>query len=220
MTPDGLVSSFPIPDSGEDPRGIALGPDGNVWYAEFDDGYIGRVTPKGVITRFEIPDYQSVPWDIKAGPGGLLYVSESGADRIGRFDPRTKRFLPSLAVPTQGATPWGLLYAPDRHIWFTERRGNNIAEILRGGRIREFAIAQPGSYPEALTAGSDGNLWFTEGLTGDLGRIDPATGKFGPIVVLPNGSIPNGIATGPNKNIWFTVDSYANPSQIGELVIH
>ncbi|HZV76672.1 MAG TPA: hypothetical protein VFF63_02795 [Candidatus Babeliales bacterium] len=220
MTPQGAVTSFPINAYDPDPRGITLGPDGNVWYAEFDDGYIGRVTPQGVITRFALPDYQSVPWDVKTGPDGVLYVSESGADRIARFDVSTLQFETSLDVPTQGATPWGILYAPDKHIWFTERRGNNIAEILSSGTIREFAIAQHECYPEALAAGPDGELWFTESLTADLGRINPATGKFGSVVALPSGSIPNGIALGFNKSLFFTVDNYDEPSQIGEATLH
>jgi streptogramin lyase len=220
MTPQGVVASFPIDAYDPNPRGITLGPDGNIWYTEFYDGYIGRVTPQGVITRFPIPDYQSEPWDVKAGPDGYLYVSESGADKIARFDPRTEQFKSPVDVPTLSATPWGILYAPDKHIWFTERRGNKIAEIVSGAQVREFAIAQQGSYPEAPAAGRDGDLWFTESITGDLGHINPATGKFGPIVVLPSGDIPNGIASGANKSIFFTVDNYTGPSQIGELVLH
>jgi streptogramin lyase len=225
MTPQGSVAIFPIPGSpNASPRGITPGPDGNVWYTEFYDGYIGRVTPHGAITRFALSDgYDSEPWDIRAGPHGYLYVSESGSDRIARFDPKTRQFKSSLAVQTPDATPWGLLYAPDKRIWFTERRGNKIAEILPNATIREFPIPQYNSYPEALTAGSDGKLWFTESTTsdstGNLEDIDPATGKFGQLIVLPTGDLPNGIAAGPNKNVWFTVDSYTNPSQIGEAVI-
>ena len=224
MTPAGKVAIFPIPGSpNASPRGIASGPDGNVWYAEFYDNYIGRVTPKGVITRFALPDYQSSPWDIRAGPHGYMYVSESSADKIARFDPKTLTFKASLAVPTQNATPWGLLYAPDKRIWFVERNGNKISEILPDDTIREFAIPQYNSYPQVLAAGSDGKLWFTElttsDSTGNLERIDPATGKFGRLIVLPSGDLPSGISTGANKNIWFTVDSYTNPSQIGEAVI-
>lgn len=225
MTPQGEVTIFTIPGSpNASPRNIASGSDGNLWYTEFYDGYIGRVTPQGVITRFSLPDYGSSPWDIKAGPDGYMYVSESGANKIARFDPKTQQFKSSLAVETQDATPWGLLYAPDKRIWFTERNGNKIAEILPNATIREFAIPQYNSYPEALTAGSDGKLWFTElttsDKTGNLERINPATGKFGRLIVLPTGDLPDGIASGPNKNVWFTVDSYANPSQIGEAVIH
>ncbi len=219
LTPQGAVTNFPIPGSpNASPRGITVGSDGNLWYVEFYDGYIGRVTPQGQITRFAIPDAQSGPWDIKTGSNGYLYFSESQADRIGIFDPATLQFKSSLPVPTPNATPWGLLVAPNGQIWFTERNGNKIATILPS-QIKEFSIAQQGSYPEALAATADGNLWFTEGLTGDLGRIRPATDKFGAIVGLPSGSIPNGIVTAPNGNVWFTISAYHNPSEIGEVVL-
>lgn len=220
MTPDGTTKLFQLPLSqNESPRGITLGPDGNVWFTELYDGYIGRITPQGKITRFLTPEYQSGPWDIKTGPNGLLYVSESNVNRIAIFDPRALQFRPSLLVKTFDATPWGLLYAPDKHIWFTERRGNKIGEIVNG-TIRDFGIKQNDSYPEALAAGSDGNLWFTEGNATYVGRIDPKTGKFGSALALPSGSIPNGIASGPNKNIWFCIDAYYQTNQIGEVVLH
>ncbi|MGA8574653.1 MAG: hypothetical protein WB609_03060 [Candidatus Cybelea sp.] len=219
MTPQGTVTAFSINADNPSPRGITRGPDGNVWYVEYYDGYLGRVTPKGAITRFAIPEYSSSPWAIVTGPDGDLWFTESSANRIGRFNPSTQTFDPSVAVPTQNATPWGIIVAPDKHVWFTERNGDKIAKVLSNGKIREFAIAQPGSYPETLAAGGDGNLWFSEMLAGNVGAIDPKTGKFGALISLPNNSIPIGIARGPNKNLWFCISSYTNPMQIGEIVL-
>ena len=173
-----------------------------------------------MITRFEIPVYSPQPWGITTGPDGDLWFTESEADSIGRFDPRSLKFQTSLSVPTPSGTPWGILLAPDKHIWFTERTGDKIAEVDRSKKIREFSIAQPASYPEALTPGSDGDIWFTESQAQDIGRIDPRTGKFDHVMTLPSGDIPNGIASGANKNVFFTIDSYHNPSQIGEVMLH
>jgi streptogramin lyase len=218
MTPTGTCTIFQIDGQDPDPRGITLGPDGNVWYTEYTDGYIGRVTPQGQITRFAVSGYLPAPWDITAGPDGDLWFTESFANEIGRFDPRSLRFKASLSVPTGESTPWGILFAPDKHIWFTERTGDKIAEV-DGKTIREHTIAQPGSYPEKLAAGSDGDLWFPESQAGDIGHIDPATGKFGHVIVLPSGDIPQGIASGFNRNVFFTIASYHNPSQIGEVML-
>jgi sugar lactone lactonase YvrE len=219
ITPSGLVTAFPIGNGNPSPRGITAGPDGNVWYVEYYTSYIGRVTPAGTITRFQIPDASSYPWDITTGSDGNLWFTESANNRIGRFDARTLRFKPSLAIPTALSTPWGIMSAPDKHIWFTERRGDQIAAVGKG-KIFEFPIQQPGSYPEEIAAGSDGDLWFTEGQAAGIGRIEPTTGKFDQVITLPRGSIPTGIASGPDKNIWFTIASYTNPSQIGEVVLH
>jgi streptogramin lyase len=218
MTPQGAFTLFPIGGQNPDPRNVTLGPDGNVWFTEFGDGYIGRITPSGTITRFQIPGYSPSPWDITTGPDGELWFTESLTNAIGRFDPRTLTFKSSLNVPTPESVPWGILMAPDKHIWFTERTGNKIAEVV-GSKIREFKIAQSASYPEALAPGSDGDLWFPESQAGDVGRIDPATGKFGRALTLPSGSIPEGVARGYNGNIFVTIAAYHNPNMIGEVVL-
>jgi streptogramin lyase len=68
-TVGGVATSFTIQGSNPSPRGIAVGPDGNLWFTEYYDGYIGRITPNGVITRFSVSPNSS-PWDIIAGPDG------------------------------------------------------------------------------------------------------------------------------------------------------
>jgi sugar lactone lactonase YvrE len=219
MTPAGQVTAFQINGSNPSPRGITAGPDGNIWYVEFYDSFIGRVTPSGTITRFQIPGPSSFPWDITTGPDGDLWFTESADNAIGRFDPRTLQFKTSLSVPTPTSNPWGILLTPDKHIWFTERTGDKLAVVL-GSTIKEFRIAQSGSYPEKIAAGSDGNLWFTEMQAGRVGHFNPVTGKFGPVITLPKGSIPIGIASGPDKNLWFCIASYTSQSQIGKIVLH
>src|ERR1700686_2706188 len=46
------VTEFPIPN-GFLTKGITVGPDGNLWFAEYIS--IGRITPSGVITTFLTP---------------------------------------------------------------------------------------------------------------------------------------------------------------------
>jgi virginiamycin B lyase len=54
VTLAGAVDIIPIP-SGDTTSvdGLALGPDGNVWFAEFD--HIGKITPAGKITEYAYP---------------------------------------------------------------------------------------------------------------------------------------------------------------------
>src|SRR5207245_11432913 len=64
------------------PRGITVGPDGNIWFAEVS-GVIGRITSAGVITEFAsdlIRD--SGPFAITAGRDGNLWFTESKGNRI------------------------------------------------------------------------------------------------------------------------------------------
>src|SRR5262249_55150599 len=73
------------PTAGSFPRGIAAGPDGNLWFAEGAANQIGRITPDGVITEFPIPTASSVPIGITAGPDGALWFTEPGSNQIGRI---------------------------------------------------------------------------------------------------------------------------------------
>ena len=47
---DGVRIVFPIPTAAAGPTGKTTGPDGNLWFAEFNTSKIGRITPDGVIT--------------------------------------------------------------------------------------------------------------------------------------------------------------------------
>jgi len=219
MTTSGVVTTFPINAPDPSPRGIAPGPDGNVWFVEYYGNAIGRVTPSGVITQFTIPQPQSSPWWITTGKDGDLYFTESDNNVIGRFNPRTLKFGTPISVPGSFPTPWGIMKAPDGHLWFTERHAGDIAIVLHG-RVRSFHIADQTSYPDTLVSGPDGNLWFTENQAGAVGRFNPTTGKFLPVIRLPSGDIPTGITVGADGNIWFAVANYTQPNSIGEIVLH
>ena len=68
------------------PLEIAAGPDGNLWFTNFANGRIGRITPAGVITTFTDPDGMvDGPDGIAAGPDGNLWFTSSRNNRIGRI---------------------------------------------------------------------------------------------------------------------------------------
>jgi virginiamycin B lyase len=91
---DGTQAEFPIPGEIE-PQGIALGPDGNLWFTGVHGrysgehssspgiGYVGRMTPTGAISLFRTPIKSAEPGAIVAVPDGRLWFAESGPDRIG-----------------------------------------------------------------------------------------------------------------------------------------
>ena len=220
MTTNGVATAFPINGPNPSPRGITSGPDGNLWFVEYYGNAIGRVTPTGVITQFTIPQSESYPWWIATGKDGDLYFTESANNVIGRFNPRTLKFETPISVPGSFPTPWGIMKAPDGHLWFTERRAGDIAIVLHGHHVQSFHIADQTSYPDTLVSGPDGNLWFTENQASAVGRFNPMTGKFLPVIRLPSGDIPTGITVGADGNIWFAVANYSQPNSIGEIVLH
>ena len=56
------------------PAGIAAGPDGNLWFTNFDSASIGRITPGGLVTNYTGTGIIG-PEGIAAGPDGNLWFT-------------------------------------------------------------------------------------------------------------------------------------------------
>src|SRR5664279_1935753 len=109
------VIDFPVPVQYSGPQGITGGPDGNLWFTEYQANQIGRITPAGVITEFPIPTESSGPWGIVAGADGNLWFTERRGHNIGRITP--------TGVVTEFPGPTHLLNSiaagADGNLWFT-----------------------------------------------------------------------------------------------------
>jgi len=69
-------TEFLTPTAGVGPTSITTGPDGNLWFTEYEGDNIGRITPNGTITEFPIPTAGSQPFGITTGPDGNLWFTE------------------------------------------------------------------------------------------------------------------------------------------------
>jgi streptogramin lyase len=206
------VTEFPIPNGGFS-RGITAGPDGNLWFAEYDQ--IGRITPSGVITTFVTLSSAILNTGITAGPDGNLWFTESGLGIVGRITPSGVITVfpvndPSVWPPTH--VPTGIVAGPDGNLWFAEQEGR-IGRISTSGQITEFAVPSNDTSISGITAGSDGNLWFTESSKNKIGRVT-TSGVVTEFPIPTAGSNPLMIAAGADGNLWFTENATA---QIGRI---
>src|ERR1022692_376814 len=53
----------PVPTAFAWPAGIAAGPDGALWFAEFNKSKIGRITTAGDITEYAVPQRYRPRWN-------------------------------------------------------------------------------------------------------------------------------------------------------------
>ena len=82
MTPAGDLTEYDIADTDIGIFGIAAGPDGNVWFTEYNGNNISVITPDGQITRHPIPSRVAHPLGIATGAdGNLWFTEESRQDR-------------------------------------------------------------------------------------------------------------------------------------------
>jgi virginiamycin B lyase len=68
--------------------------------------------------------------------------------------------------------------------------------------LQEYPVPA-GSHPHDVAPASDGTVWYTAQATGELGRLDPTTGKTRHIK-LGQGSRPHGVIVGPDGAPWIT----------------
>ncbi len=68
--------------------------------------------------------------------------------------------------------------------------------------LQEFVVPS-GSQPHDVAPAPDGTVWYTAQGSGQLGRLDPSTGKTHNIA-LGQGSAPHGVIVGPDGAPWIT----------------
>ncbi len=85
------------------------------------------------------------------------------------------------------------------------------AELARtttaDGTGAEFAVEEydvpAGSHPHDVAPAPDGSVWYTAQPSGELGNLDPSSGKTRH-VPLGEGSAPHGVIVGPDGAPWIT----------------
>jgi virginiamycin B lyase len=113
--------NYPLTGPETEPRRIALGDDGMVWYTDIDRGYLSRLDPEtGAVTEYPSPSGPlSEPHGI-ATAGDIVWYVEAGAipNALVRFDSSTERFqswplsgygvVRDLAVTADGAIAFAM----------------------------------------------------------------------------------------------------------------
>jgi virginiamycin B lyase len=79
--------------------------------------------------------------------------------------------------------------------------------LARGSRpppveLREYRVFE-GAGPHDVAPAHDGTVWFTAQAAGELGGLDPRTGRIRR-VPLGDGSAPHGVIVGPDRAAWVT----------------
>jgi len=206
------VVEFDLKSSSASPKGIAKGPDGNVWFTELV-GNIGRITPSGTITEFSVPSGAGA-LAIVAGPDGNLWFTESQGSAttvsIGICTTNgtiTERVLPSVGEDS------AITVGPDGNLWFIEGGVTQpeLVQVTLAGVATEFPVPTENSNPQAIAAGWDGNMWFAE--VGKIGRMTTAGTK------AVEFSVDDGnyaLTKAPDGNVWFAGGTGSSP-KVGSI---
>ncbi|MGD9571793.1 MAG: hypothetical protein AB7V62_07925 [Thermoleophilia bacterium] len=142
--------------------GMALGPDGRLWYTRSglrdratgpyagtttDSAVVGRMDARGRAREWDLANRRISPSSITRGPDGAMWFAT--ADGLGRVT--TSGRVRLLRLPG-GRTADSIAFGPDRAIWFTDARLNRVSRItmreanaLGGAEIRATALRRRGT---------------------------------------------------------------------------
>ncbi len=205
--------------------GITVGPDKNIWFANYSRQSIGRITPDvGNIaaTVVEFPTSKR-PLDVVGVPGtsgGVVWFTEL-EDKIGEIVPAAPNAISESPLLTPFWPASWLCTTPNGDVWATDTY-NGIYQITPAPTfgtpptVTSYTVPSipvggllllPA--PTKITLGPDGNLWFTEEAADRIGRAlltNPNQINTFPIPPAPGlpAANPDGITTGPDGNLWFT----------------
>ncbi|KPJ62653.1 hypothetical protein AMK68_04655, partial [candidate division KD3-62 bacterium DG_56] len=159
-----------------EPGGLAVGPDGSVYIADYGHDRVRKVDPEGIITT--------------AASSGLCTVSGFPEGRAQRLWQKLRDWVLSAdgvpATDTCLARPTDVVLAPDGSLyiaeWYRVRKvdANGIITTVAGGGHPADGVGDDGPAVEAavspygLALGPDGSLYIAEGGVHRVRKVDPA----------------------------------------------
>ncbi len=224
------------------PRGLALGPDGSLYIADNGNHRVRRVGPDGIITTVAgtgASGYSGdggsatqaqlgYPTGIALGPDGSLYIADAGNNRVRRVGPdgiiTTVAGTGALghggdggpATQAQLGYPTGIALGPDGSLYIADRNNSRIRRVGPDGGITTVAGTGIVGY------GCDGGLATQAGLNhphgvalGPDGRLHIAdTGNRRICRVEPDGGVTIVAGTGTVGYDAATWASFGYPNGI------
>ena len=222
ITPDGVVTEFPLPTADAQARSITTGPDGNLWFTESAANNVAVADTTGnVLDEIDLTVAPACdggicsPFDIVVGSDGNLWVTLRHGDQIARITPAgvlTKFDVPSCA----DCSPYGITAGPDGNLWFTTNEDDLVRTIDTSGTFGPtFTPPTADSGPQTIVTGPDGNLWVLEGDALQVARLTPS-GVFTEFPLTAAAPGASWMAVGPDGNLWV---SFAAASVLSRMTL-
>ncbi|MGJ7905359.1 hypothetical protein ACOQFL_02630 [Actinopolyspora sp. H202] len=166
-------------------NGIAFGPDGLLYVAQFLTGRISAVdTESGEVEVVVPPDGPlRTPDDIAFGTDGTMYVTDVAPGRVWRRSPNGEFDLITDAM----VAPNGITCLGDRLFVNEMRSGGRLFELFPDGGS-PVLLTEGLAYGNAMRFGPDGWLYYPHMMTNEVLRIPPEGG--GPEHVVSGPPMP------------------------------
>ena len=185
-------------------NGLAVGPDGNVWFAE--TSHIAVITPTGVISEFSYPSGETSNYaaGVAAGPDGNVWFTEYFKKRVARINPTTHA-IKEFDVSASCTGPQGLAVGSDSKLYFS-CTSSLLAKMTTAGALTTIPnSAGIALSPNDVIKGPNNHIWVAGGSQGDiLAEYNEGTGSLTTHIAPFSTGIINTLAAGPDGNVWGT----------------
>ncbi len=168
------------------------------------------------IQEFSIPTLCTNPLGIVADYDGNVWFTETNTGKVAKFDPVMEEFTEydnPQWPPDARSMMWGIDYAPDGSVWFTDEVYDSIWRFstLDGSYDRLPYPSEGNALPQKLSV--EGSNIIVNDFTGNKITFLDANLSDGDINYLSvpsprNGSVTADFAVDANDNVWFTTWLY------------
>jgi sugar lactone lactonase YvrE len=199
------------------PNGIAIGPDGNLYAGNGDEGrvlefdgqsgdYLGDfVTP-------QTPGGLAGARGIAFGPDGNLYVDSGATNNVLAYDGKTGAFLRVAAQGNGVSGPVGLTFGPDGNLYVGAALSNAVYVFdANGNFLRTFNCGGSFSNATGVVFDPAGRLLVAQSVTNNVLSYDASTGACQGVAAAGGGlNVPIYMTVAPDGNLLvgsFNTDS-------------
>ncbi len=188
-----IVTEYNLPRKTIEPHDILRDAQGNVWYTDFGEMFIGKFDPKTLkLTEYPIktfkPDAPKGLLSIEFDYTGKIWFDTMYQGALGCLDPKTGDIAyyplpPKWNDDRVQLNFTGLHYEVDNKVWTKSVGTTDIFRVdLKTGQWDKFhptdqlpGVKNAGIYQ--VMSDSHNNLWMAEFTEGHLGKIDAKTGQ-------------------------------------------
>ncbi len=215
-----IITEYDMPDKLIEPHDVVLDHEGNVWYSDFGQMFIGEMDPKtGKVTQYPIPvvkpGYSLGTLDLEIDKDDNPWVGVMYQSAIARLDRKTGKFE-TWSTPKEWDSDAGQLghlavqgTPVDDKVWIKNSAGGHIYRLdLKSNAFEDVGVPKDprtgkriGTY--GIHADAANNLYLLDFSAGNIVKLDAKTKE--PTVYLtptPNSHPRRGRVDGQDR-LWF-----------------
>jgi virginiamycin B lyase len=215
-----IITEYDLPSPLIEPHDVMLDRQGNVWYSDFDEMYLGEMDPKtGKVTQYPIPETKkgfpvgtlNLEFDRNDNPWvGVMYQGS-----IARLDRKTGKF-DTWSTPKEWDTDADQLghlaldgTPVDNKVWIKNSDGGNIYRLdLASNKMEDLgSFKDPRNGKRIGTYGihsdSANNLYLLDFAAGNIAKIDAKTKALTVYITPTPDSRPRRGRVDEQDRLWF-----------------